>query len=59
VFANYVLSRASFALGIISLLSSLIVIGFGVGLSYVLADVSGNVLMVRHFLLVAITLLSQ
>ena len=49
IFANYVLSRASFALGIICLLSSLIAIGFGVGLNYVLVDVNGEVLMVGLF----------
>ncbi|KAH8108870.1 hypothetical protein DFH11DRAFT_1516302, partial [Phellopilus nigrolimitatus] len=41
VFADLPLSRASFSLGIISLLSSLIAIGFGVGLIYVLGDVKG------------------
>ncbi|EJD07246.1 uncharacterized protein FOMMEDRAFT_24671 [Fomitiporia mediterranea MF3/22] len=42
VFADFPLSRASFTLGIISLLSSLIAIGFGVGLIYVLGDVHGS-----------------
>ncbi|KAI5118398.1 hypothetical protein M0805_007532 [Coniferiporia weirii] len=44
VFSNFPLTRASFALGIISLLSSLISIGFGVGLIYVLGDVEGDML---------------
>ncbi|OCB91852.1 hypothetical protein A7U60_g871 [Sanghuangporus baumii] len=42
VFADFPLSKASFTLGIISLLSSLIAIGFGVGLIYVLGDVRGS-----------------
>ncbi|OCB90585.1 prenyltransferase [Sanghuangporus baumii] len=44
VFSDYPLSPASFTLGIISLLSSLIAIGFGVGLIYVLVDVPGGTL---------------
>ncbi|KAL5492113.1 hypothetical protein ACEPAI_3560 [Sanghuangporus weigelae] len=44
LFSDYPLSRASFALGIISLLSSLIATGFGVGLIYVLVDVPGSTL---------------
>ncbi|KAF9451037.1 hypothetical protein P691DRAFT_808881 [Macrolepiota fuliginosa MF-IS2] len=42
VFSDYPLSTAGFALGIISLLSSLIATGFGVGLIYVLGDLKGS-----------------
>jgi len=41
VFSGTTLSRGSFALGIISLLSSLISIGVGAGMAYVLGDVPG------------------
>ncbi|KAI5118396.1 hypothetical protein M0805_007530 [Coniferiporia weirii] len=44
VFADFPLTSASFTLGIISLLSSLISIGFGVGMIYVLGDVQGGTL---------------
>jgi len=42
VFSDFPLSTSSFTLGIISLLTSLIAIGFGVGLTYVLGDVRGT-----------------
>jgi len=41
LFANFSIDPAAFALGVTSLLSSLIAIGFGVGLIYVLGDVKG------------------
>ncbi|TFK42594.1 hypothetical protein BDQ12DRAFT_757564 [Crucibulum laeve] len=42
LFADYPIASSAFALGIVSLLSSLISIGFGVGLIYVLGDVDGR-----------------
>ncbi|KIM49537.1 hypothetical protein M413DRAFT_110740 [Hebeloma cylindrosporum] len=42
LFSSATISNAAFALGVISLLSSLIAIGFGVGLMYVLGDVPGS-----------------
>ena len=47
LFSTYTVSNTTFALGVISLLSSLIAIGFGVGLTYVLGDVPGSRLHVR------------
>ena len=47
LFSSFTISNAAFALGVISLLSSLIAIGFGVGLTYVLGDVPGKRLHVR------------
>ena len=47
LFSSLTISNAAFALGVISLLSSLIAIGFGVGLTYVLGDVPGRSLHVR------------
>lgn len=41
------LSGVAFALGVVALLSSLISIGFGTGLIYVLGDVPGESLQVR------------
>lgn len=41
LFASFSIGPVAFALGITSLLSSLIAIGFGVGLIYVLGDVKG------------------
>ena len=47
LFSPFTISNAAFALGVISLLSSLIAIGFGVGMTYVLGDVPGTSLHVR------------
>ncbi|CAE6475507.1 unnamed protein product [Rhizoctonia solani] len=44
MFANVELDAVSFGFGVVSLLSSLISIGFGTGLMYVLGDVSGETL---------------
>jgi len=44
LFANVQLARGPFGFGVVSLLSSLIAIGFGTGLMYVLGDVDGEVL---------------
>ncbi|KAF8598021.1 hypothetical protein BDV93DRAFT_354731 [Ceratobasidium sp. AG-I] len=44
MFADVELDRAAFGLGVVSLLSSLISIGFGTGLMYVLGDVEGHTL---------------
>jgi len=44
LFGSYTFSGGAFAFGVASLLSSLICIGFGVGLIYVLGDVSGHTL---------------
>ena len=47
LFGNFnIIGRSVFALGVVSLLSSLISIGFGVGLTYVLGDVQGPTLHV-------------
>ncbi|GBE80562.1 hypothetical protein SCP_0302770 [Sparassis crispa] len=49
LFSNYPFGPSAFAFGITSLLSSLICIGFGVGLIYVLGDVHGSTLrMIGH-----------
>ena len=47
LFSSFPISNAAFTLGVMSLLSSLIAIGFGVGLTYVLGDVPGSRLHVR------------
>ena len=47
MFANVELDSVSFGFGVVSLLSSLISIGFGTGLMYVLGDVAGDTLKVR------------
>ncbi|KAG8762276.1 hypothetical protein FRC11_010135 [Ceratobasidium sp. 423] len=44
MFANVGLDAVSFGFGVVSLLSSLISIGFGTGLMYVLGDVAGETL---------------
>ena len=44
LFSNLQLSRIPLALGLASLLSSLVSIGFGVGHIYVLGDVKGTTL---------------
>lgn len=44
MFADVELDRVSFGFGVVSLLSSLISIGFGTGLMYVLGDVNGRTL---------------
>ena len=49
LFSSFTISSVAFALGVISLLSSLMAIGFGVGLTYVLGDVPGLRLHVRRF----------
>lgn len=49
------LSHEAFAFGIVSLLSSLTSIGFGVGLIYVLGDVRGVILNVRRASLTSAT----
>lgn len=46
MFADVELDRVSFGFGVVSLLSSLISIGFGTGLMYVLGDVDGHTLNV-------------
>lgn len=48
IFSEFELSAPTFAFGIISLLSSLMSIGFGVGLIYVLGDVRGDTLKVSN-----------
>jgi len=47
VFSPLTIGPASFAIGVTSMFSSLISIGFGVGLIYVLGDVGGNTLRVN------------
>jgi hypothetical protein len=47
LFSDFEMDAAAFAFGIISLLSSLMATGFGVGLMYVLGDVDGHTLKVR------------
>ena len=47
LFSEFEQSAASFAFGLVSLLSSLMAIGFGVGLIYVLGDVHGDTLQVN------------
>ncbi|CAE7217511.1 unnamed protein product, partial [Rhizoctonia solani] len=44
MFADVELDSVSFGFGVVSLLSSLISIGFGTGLMYVLGDVAGGTL---------------
>lgn len=46
MFADVELDEVAFGFGVVSLLSSLIAIGFGTGLMYVLGDVAGETLHV-------------